>query len=69
VLDCGGGERATDAQAATGGGDDVDAIVTGRALTDKEKVIIPSYADRERAAKEKRRSASIFGSPKPAPST
>ncbi len=49
--------------------EDVDAIVTGRALIDKEKVVIPSYADRERAAKEKRRSASIFGSPKPAPST
>jgi len=49
--------------------EDVDAIVTGRALIDKEKVIIPSYADRERAAKEKRRSASIFGAPKPAPST
>ncbi|MBL8741791.1 MAG: ATP-dependent zinc metalloprotease FtsH, partial [Myxococcales bacterium] len=49
--------------------DDVDAIVNGRELTEKEKVVIPSYADRERAAKEKRRSASIFGSPKPAPST
>jgi cell division protease FtsH len=32
-------------------------------------VIIPTYADREKAAKEKRRAASIFGAPKPAPST
>ncbi len=48
--------------------EDVDAIVHGRELTDKEKIVIPSYADRERAAKEKRRAASIFGAPKPATS-
>ncbi len=49
--------------------EDVDAVVAGRALSEKEKIVIPSYADRERAAKEKRRAASIFGAPKPAPST
>jgi len=46
--------------------EDVDAIVQGRDLLQKERVIIPTYADRERAAKEKRRAASIFGAPKPA---
>jgi cell division protease FtsH len=49
--------------------EEVDAIVSGRDLPARQRVIIPSYADRERAAKEKRRAASIFGSPKPAPST
>ncbi len=33
------------------------------------KVVIPTYADREKAAKEKRRAASIFGAPKPVPGT
>jgi len=46
--------------------EDVDAIMTGRDLLTKERVIIPTYADREKAAKEKRRAASIFGAPKPA---
>ncbi len=48
--------------------EDVDAVVGGRELPNKERVVIPSYSDRERAAKEKRRAASIFGAPKPAPS-
>jgi cell division protease FtsH len=48
--------------------EDVDAVVGGRDLPTKERVVIPSYSDRERAAKEKRRAASIFGAPKPAPS-
>jgi cell division protease FtsH len=50
-------------------GEEVDALVAGRELPEREKVIIPSYSDREKAAKEKRRAASIFGAPKPAPST
>jgi cell division protease FtsH len=49
--------------------EDVDAVVAGRDLTDKPKMVMPTYADRERQAKEKRRAASIFGAPKPAPST
>jgi cell division protease FtsH len=49
--------------------EEVNAVVEGRELPSKEKVVIPTYADRERAAKEKRRAASIFGAPKPAPST
>jgi cell division protease FtsH len=49
--------------------EEVDALVAGRELPEREKVVIPSYADRERAAKEKRRAASIFGAPKPATSS
>jgi cell division protease FtsH len=46
--------------------EDVDAILKGRDLLQKERVVIPTYADREKAAREKRRAASIFGAPKPA---
>ncbi|WP_437588098.1 ATP-dependent zinc metalloprotease FtsH [Sorangium sp. So ce1000] len=49
--------------------EEVDAIVGGRELPQRQRVVIPSYSDRDRAAKEKRRAASIFGTPKPAPST
>ncbi|UQA62353.1 ATP-dependent zinc metalloprotease FtsH [Polyangium aurulentum] len=49
--------------------EEVDAIVAGRELPQRQKVVIPTYAEREKAAKEKRRAASIFGAPKPAPST
>ncbi len=49
--------------------EEVGALVAGRALPERQRVIIPTYADRERAAKEKRRAASIFGAPKPATST
>jgi cell division protease FtsH len=50
-------------------GEDVDSIVAGRDLPQRARVIIPTYADREKAAKEKRRAASIFGAPKPVPGT
>ncbi len=50
-------------------GEDVDALVAGRDLPARTKVVIPTYADREKAAKEKRRAASIFGAPKPVPGT
>ncbi len=49
--------------------EEVDAIFTGRELPQRDRVVIPTYADREKAAKEKRRATSIFGAPKPAPST
>ncbi|APR83034.1 Cell division protein FtsH [Minicystis rosea] len=51
-------------------GEEVDALVAGQDLPQKPKIVIPSYADREKAAKEKRRAASIFGAPpKPVPGT
>ena len=45
------------------------AIVENRELPQKQRVVIPTYADREKAAKDKRRAASIFGAPKPVPGT
>ena len=50
-------------------GEDIDAIVAGRDLSARTKIVIPTYSDREKAAKEKRRAASIFGAPKPIPGT
>ncbi|HVY48910.1 MAG TPA: ATP-dependent zinc metalloprotease FtsH [Minicystis sp.] len=49
--------------------EEVDAIVQGKDLPPRSKIVIPTYSERERQAKEKRRAASIFGTPKPAPST
>jgi cell division protease FtsH len=49
--------------------EEIAAVVEGRELPKREKVVIPTYAEKDRAAKEKRRVASIFGGPpKPAPS-
>ncbi len=50
-------------------GDDIDKLVAGGELAARTKVVIPTYSDREKAAKEKRRAASIFGAPKPVPGT
>jgi cell division protease FtsH len=50
-------------------GEEVDALVAGKDLPVRAKVVIPTYADRDKAAKEKRRAASIFGAPKPLPGT
>ena len=50
--------------------EEIQAVYEGRELPQRERVIIPSYADKDRAAKEKRKAASIFGGPpKPATST
>ena len=49
--------------------EEVEAIVAGTELPARSRVVIPTYSERERQAKEKRRAASIFGTPKPAPST
>jgi cell division protease FtsH len=51
-------------------GEEMAAVIENRDLPQKPKIVIPSYADREKAAKEKRRAASIFGAPpKPVPGT
>ena len=44
------------------------AVLEGRELPKREKVIIPTYAEKDKASKEKRRVASIFGGP-PKPAT
>ena len=48
-------------------GEEIDAIVAGRELPVRERVLIPTYRDRALQQKEKRRAASIFGQPKPVP--
>ena len=49
--------------------EEIAAVIDGRVLPARTKVIIPTYAEKEKAAREKRRVASIFGGPpKPAAS-
>jgi len=48
--------------------EEIQAVVEGRPLPQRARVIIPSWADKDKAQKEKRRAASIFGAPKPATS-
>jgi len=47
-------------------GPELTALYEGKALPPREKVVMPTWADKERNAKDKRRGASIFGPPKPA---
>jgi cell division protease FtsH len=49
-------------------GSEIDSILEGKPLPRREKIFIPTYADKAREAKEKRKPASIFGTPRPAPS-
>jgi cell division protease FtsH len=51
--------------------EEIEAAMAGRELPKRERVIIPTYAERRNEAKEKKRAASIFGAaaPKPAPSS
>ena len=48
--------------------EEIHAVLEGRELPKREKVIIPTYAEKDKASKEKRRVASIFGGP-PKPAT
>src|SRR5271163_4144462 len=48
--------------------DEIRLTLEGRELPPVQRVIIPSYADKDKAAKEKRKVASIFGGP-PKPAT
>ena len=43
--------------------EEIHAVLEGRELPKREKVIIPTYAEKDKATKEKRRVASIFGGP------
>jgi len=51
--------------------EEIMAVMEGRELPAREKVVIPTYADRDRAKKEARKGAPIFGGqpPKPAASS
>jgi cell division protease FtsH len=48
--------------------EEIKAVIEGRELPKREKVVIPTWSERTQQAKEKRRGTSIFGSPKPATS-
>jgi len=48
--------------------EEIQAVLEGRELPRRERVIIPTYAEKDKASKEKRRVASIFGGP-PKPAT
>jgi cell division protease FtsH len=49
--------------------EEIQAVLEGRELPKRERVIIQTYAEKDKASREKRRVASIFGGPpKPAPS-
>jgi cell division protease FtsH len=49
-------------------GSEIEAIFEGRPLPPRERIVIPTYADKAREAKEKRKASAIFGTPRPAPS-
>ena len=46
--------------------EEISAALDGRELPTRNRVVIPSYADKRKEKVEKRRPASIFGAPKPA---
>jgi cell division protease FtsH len=46
---------------------EIEAAMEGRPLPDREKVVIPTWSEKQKARSEKKRPASIFGAPKPAP--
>jgi len=46
--------------------EEIAAALDGRELPSRQRVVIPSYADKRKDKVEKRRPASIFGAPKPA---
>jgi len=48
--------------------EEIHAVLEGREIPKRERVIIPTYAEKDKATKEKRRVASIFGGP-PKPAT
>jgi cell division protease FtsH len=48
--------------------EEILAVLEGRELPERQKVHIPTYAEKQKDQKDKRRVASIFGGPKPAPS-
>ncbi len=48
--------------------EEISAAMDGRELPDREKVVIPTWSEKTRSQKDKKRPASIFGAPKPAPS-
>jgi cell division protease FtsH len=48
--------------------EEIEAAMEGRALPVRDRVVIPTWSDKRNQTKEKKRPASIFGTPKPATS-
>jgi cell division protease FtsH len=48
--------------------EEIAAVVEGKELPERERVVIPTWREKQKSAEEKKRPASIFGAPKPAPS-
>jgi cell division protease FtsH len=46
--------------------EEIDAALDGRELPDRQRTVIPTWSEKQKANADKRRPASIFGSPKPA---
>jgi cell division protease FtsH len=46
--------------------EEIEALCEGRPLPKRERLVVPTWNDKDRASKEKRRGTSIFGPPKPA---
>src|SRR5690606_45067 len=49
--------------------EEIEAAMAGTELPQREKVVIPTYAEKQQKPKDKKRPASIFGAPKPATNT
>jgi cell division protease FtsH len=47
--------------------DEIKAAMDGRPLPERARVVIPTWAEKHRAQKDRKRTPSIFGAPKPAP--
>ena len=46
--------------------EEIDAAVEGRELPERQRTVIPTWSEKQKAQSDKRRPASIFGAPKPA---
>jgi cell division protease FtsH len=49
--------------------DEISAAVEGRELPVRHRVVIPTWSEKQKTQREKKRPTSIFGAPKPAPTT
>jgi len=48
--------------------EEIEAALEGRELPSRQKVVIPTWSEKQKKTQEKKRPASICGTPKPAPS-
>lgn len=46
--------------------EEIDAALDGRELPERQRIVIPTWSEKQKANADKRRPASIFGNPKPA---